>query len=221
MQAESLTVLLFTLWGTQHSILASNRVKKRAGFDPLDQKYRIGFIVISLLSFAFLESIINIYLIPEGKFVSSIIDMSILSDLILYYILTITGWIMAIGAFIQAGPLTFSGLKGEKRAPIKFNGFYRFSRHPIYFGVMLATLALMLTVSNSVLLVKYLSFLIYFVIGAKLEERRLTNVLEGYEEMLSRPFLFPYRKEHIRILFGRERKEKVEKNHKKMDYSIQ
>ena len=203
MIAEGLTLVLIVIWGTQHSIFASNGFKRYLGFDPLSQNYRIGFIIIAFLSFILLESLINIYLVREGLAIIILLDTTQMIHSGLFYTLTLIGWIIAVGAFIQAGPLTFIGLKGEKSMKIKLNGFYRFSRHPIYFGVILATIALLLTVSNSVLFIKYLSYIAYLIIGAKIEEKRLIEVVEGYNEMLNRPFFFPYRKKHIEGLFGR------------------
>ncbi len=205
MISESVTIALIMIWGTLHSIFASNSLKRLLGFDPLSQTYRIGFIIIAFLSFIILELTINIYLVPEGQTIIILLDTSKMIHNGLYYTLTLTGWFFAVGAFIQAGPLTFIGLKGEKSTKIKFDGFYRFSRHPIYFGVILVTIALLLTVSNSVLFTKYLFYIIYLIIGAKFEEKRLSELLDGYNEMFDRPFFFPYRSKHLEGLFKRKK----------------
>lgn len=202
---EFLTVILIIIWGLQHSFFASSQVKNFLGVDAFNHYYRIFFIIIGLLTYFTLEVMVNNLLVPFGELINPIIQTTDTTMIIFLTLMNVIGWFIAIGAFIQTNPLIFVGVKRESNNFLKTNGFYRFSRHPIYWGVLLSILSLLLTTNNSVFFVKYLNYILYLLIGAKLEEKRLKSVLMGYEIMFSRGFLFPFKKSHFLILLGKEK----------------
>lgn len=210
---ELFVICLVATWGIQHSLLASNKVKRKFGVDPLNRWYRIGYIVVSILTLIGLEMLISIVLLPQGTKFAPFIDILTFNGKIVYYILLITAWVIGLGAFIQINPLAFFGIMREKPSSIKIKLFYRFSRHPMYAGVFLGLTAGILISTNRVDLVKIISYMSYLTIGARFEEKRMKTNMEGYDIMYTRGFFFPYRAKHFQILLGRDiSSEKKNKN---------
>ena len=58
--------------------------------------------------------------------------------------------------------------------------------------------------TNTVDLVKIISYMSYLIIGARFEEKRMKTNMEGYDIMHTRGFFFPYRAKHFQILLGRD-----------------
>jgi len=194
------------VWGSQHSILASDFAKKKFGVAPLDKRYRIFFNSISVLTLLIVELIISNFLNPNGIHLTPLIDISLLHIQIAYYTLQYIGIIIAIGALIQINPLKILGVIQQKPNKLIKNGFYRFSRHPMYAGFLLILLAGLLISKNSVTIIKIIGYIIYLAIGAKIEERRLKKSFKNYDIMFTRGFLFPFRKKHFKVIFRRRPK---------------
>lgn len=57
MLGELLTLSLVSTWALQHSMLATKWVKNKVVTDPFDQRYRIGYNIISIL---FIEKFYNL-----------------------------------------------------------------------------------------------------------------------------------------------------------------
>ncbi|MHA1214740.1 MAG: hypothetical protein ACTSR2_04300 [Candidatus Hodarchaeales archaeon] len=200
---EFITFILVLIWGFQHSLFASKRVKELFGVYPLEKGYRFVYIMISATSLMIMELIIGMYLYPRGVIIQPIIPETEVLIRNVFNIIAILGVVIAVGAFVQADPLVFFGIRDERKITAKVGLFYRFSRHPIYLGVLLVMLNSIIKVQNSVLLTEYLTLGFYLIIGAKLEENRLKDTLAGYGKMLSRGFLFPYKKRHFLEILGR------------------
>ena len=205
---ELYVIGLVTAWGIQHSLLASNKVKRKFGVDPLNRWYRIGFIIVSILTFIGLEMLISIVLLPRGTKLVPLIDISTSTGKYLYVTILITAWVIGLGTFIQVNPLVFFGIIREKPSGVKVNWFYRFSRHPMYAGASLLFIATTIISINTVDIVKNVGYIVYLIIGARFEEKRMDANMEGYDIMHTRGFFFPYRAKHFQILLGRDKTSK-------------
>lgn len=204
MSSELFTASIMVSWGFLHSILASNPVKKKFRVDPFDQRYRIFFNVVSIITLICLELIISTFLRPEAIQVVPLLDRSLIQAQILYMVLFYSGIIIFIGVFIQLNPLKLLGVIRENPDDIKLGGFYRFSRHPMYAGLLIIFLANLLISADSVSLTKTIGYILYTIVGARFEERRLTKNIEKYEIMFTRGFFFPYRLKHFKIIFKKD-----------------
>jgi len=88
----------------------------------------------------------------------------------------------------------FLGLKSTHEEPEPFHehGIYHYIRHPMYSGIMLALLASPAHTLNSWNLTICIS--LYFIIGARFEERRMINIHPEYREYRRRvPAFLPWR----------------------------
>ena len=188
-------------WGFLHSLLASNPVKEKFRVDPFDQRYRIFFNVVSIITLLCLELLISTFLRPRAIQLVPLLDRTIIQAQILYIALFYSGIIIFIGVLIQVNPLKLLGIIRENPDNIKVGGFYRFSRHPMYAGFLLILLANILILADSVSLTKTTGYILYVIVGARFEERRLKKNLEHYEIMFTRGFFFPYRLKHFKIIF--------------------
>ncbi|KKL77118.1 hypothetical protein LCGC14_2038090 [marine sediment metagenome] len=204
MISELFTAGIMVSWGFLHSILASNPVKKKFKVDPFNQRYRIFFNVVSIITLMYLELIISSFLRPGAIQLGPILDRSIIQAQILYTVLFYSGIIIFIGVLIQVNPLKLLGVIRENPDDIKLGGFYRFSRHPMYAGLLLIFLANLLISADSVSLTKTTGYILYIIIGARFEERRLKKNIEQYEIMFTKGFFFPYRLKHFKIIFKKD-----------------
>ncbi len=204
MISELFTASIMVSWGFLHSILASNPVKKKFRVDPFDRRYRIFFNVVSIVTLLCLELIISTFIRPEAIQMVPLLDRSIIQAQILYIALFYSGILIFIGVLIQVNPLKLLGVIRENPDDIKVGGFYRFSRHPMYAGFLLILLANLIISADSVSLTKTTGYILYVIVGALFEERRLKKNLEHYEIMFTRGFFFPYRLKHFKIIFKKD-----------------
>jgi len=199
---EFLTISVLGMWALQHSILASNLIKKKFVDNPFDQRYRILYNIISILTLVLVEFVISVFFLPNGLHIAPFFDSSLLQIQLLFYSLYFTGFVLALGSFIQVNPLKFIGILRNNPSDLQTGGFYKFSRHPMYAGFTLVLLVGFLTSTNSVNSIKVLGYISYLIIGACFEENRLKKSIEGYKIMYTRGFFFPYRIRHFKIIFG-------------------
>jgi len=176
-----LSGLLFALI---HSALASNTFKGhllKAGVGR--QAYRLAYSLLALVLTA-----LWLWLVHG------------LPDSPLY---RASGWLAVLLAAVQVGGLMvvvmsfrafdgamFLGLKPlpEHGEPFHESGIYRWLRHPMYSGVMLALLASPVQTVNSVHL--SLGICLYFIIGSRFEERRMLAEHPSYADYCRRVAAF-------------------------------
>lgn len=202
---EVTSLSLVVLWALQHSVLATNRVKSKVVTDLFDKNYRIAYNIVSILTFLGLEAFITGIIAPLGTNLTPLLNLQTTRSQLIYYSMLGIGGVLGVSALIQSNLIIFVGIRSEQSSDVKINGVYRFSRHPLYAGGILAFIALLLATTNSVEYFKLIGYIGYLVIGGRFEENRLRTTLDGYEQMFTRGYLFPFRLNHFRILFGRSK----------------
>ncbi len=190
-------LMLVALFGIQHSIMA------RAWFKNFFAKYfprpieRSTFVLVSGL---LLFNLVMQWQ-PIGGIIWNIEPQSILFYIM--YILFFAGWVILfvssflINHFDLFGlRQTFLELQNKPYTPLNFKvkSFYKYVRHPLYFGMLLGMWA------TPVMSVTHLLFAIgitiYVVIGTRLEEKDLVkefgDTYKNYQK--SKPMLVPFTK---------------------------
>lgn len=173
------------LWSAVHSFLASRLAKDLFG---MARFYRLAFNGFAVLSFAPI-----LYLLIT-------LDDSILYRAIAPWSYLLRGGqgaaaFLAILAFLQTNPLDFIGLSqlfDANAAPrLTTRGLYRLVRHPLYlFSILILWLTPTMSANGLAL---NIGATLYFIFGAKLEEKKLLQEFgEEYAAYQRRaPFLFP------------------------------
>jgi protein-S-isoprenylcysteine O-methyltransferase Ste14 len=113
--------------------------------------------------------------------------------------------LMGIGFTVVGGSkwefFGFLGLKPEDE-PLNTEGIYKFSRHPVYTGILLILFSPLLISLNENSLSWTLGAGGYFVLGSFPEEMRLSTNFSDYEDYKSKVGrFFPWRKKHFYSLF--------------------
>jgi protein-S-isoprenylcysteine O-methyltransferase Ste14 len=189
-------IIAVLIWGTAHSLLAADRVKKavqeKAG-GRVWRYYRMlynGFACLSFLPvlvLAFLTPDRTIYLVPLPW--SLLLGLGMLACVV----------ILAI-AFLQTDVREFIGLKASpgpleaRQGQLVTGGIYRYVRHPLYSAGLLF-IWLMPLMTRNVLAIN-LAFTVYVIAGAILEERKLRRQFgQAYEQYSARtPMFIPFLK---------------------------
>lgn len=85
-------------------------------------------------------------------------------------------------------------IKVEKKNIIVKSGFFKYIRHPLYFGALITCLGLIISTFNSYLTIIFLFIdLPYTYYRAKIEEKLLIKSLKGYKEYMKNTWMFiPY-----------------------------
>jgi protein-S-isoprenylcysteine O-methyltransferase Ste14 len=192
--------ILISGFCVQHSFFASNKAKSLM---PISQQnYRLFYNVVGGITLVLLTLILTILSAdPEHIEINPIIPKTEIIQNITF-ILSIIGLIFIIGSVVQTNPLKFAGLLAEEPDKDLQTGlFYRFSRHPMYTGAILLLGPNIFTSSNFIWFLQNFIFVVYFIIGSLYEEKRLKQILPGYETMFTRGHLFPWKKQHFITLF--------------------
>lgn len=177
--------LLFALI---HSVFAAEPCKQwfyRLGMTP--QRYRLLYSIFALL--LTLIWLFYIYQLPDKP---------------LYHI---NGWLNGLMIAVQLAGLwivflslkafdtaLFLGMKAmiDSREPFHEHGIYRYVRHPMYSGFMLALFASPAQSVNSLNLAICIAF--YFLIGSRYEEQRMIRMHPEYTDYRKRvPAFVPWR----------------------------
>ena len=171
-----------------HSWLATSRCKdalyrRGVGRKAYRMAYSLLAIVLTALWFGF---------------------VSLLPDAPLYHMEGGAKWLMiglqlaglgiVVMSFRAIDVSAFLGLSETADAPDPFveTGIYRYIRHPMYTGVMLALFASPSQTVNSMNLFAVIA--LYFIIGARFEERRMLAVHPAYADYMKRvPAFIPFR----------------------------
>ena len=192
-------LLVITLWGIVHSLLASSESKNfflHIFGEKLMRFYRLLYNL-----FAFLSLLPILYL------------MIILPNRVLYEVPAPFNLLMRLGqasaliflvaAGIQTDVLSFVGLRQifeeEKKGPLMTGGLYRYVRHPLYtFGLLILWLSPNMSLNSFIV---YLALTIYILIGIIFEERKLLREFgEEYATYRSvTPMLIPGRRIGLKV----------------------
>jgi len=164
------------IYGVIHSLTASMRLKNAAAErcgEPCSRYYRLVYVVISLITTSLYASLVlllpdaRIYVIPQPWiFITGFIQFLALVGMML--------------SFRGTGAIAFLGLDSlftKNAAPVKntlnTGGFYKYSRHPIYF-FSLVFLWLFPLMSWNILALA-IGVTLYTLIGSLFEERKLVG----------------------------------------------
>ncbi len=176
MDTAALWIWLYTLlFALAHSLLASDKVKQRV--------YKLG---LQAHHYRLIYSLIGV--LTTGLWLWAIAG---LPDAPLYvvdgwwrfalYALQGLGVLIALAALQPIDGAVFLGLKkAEQTDPFVVQGIYQYIRHPMYAGVMLFLLAKPDMTVNSLHFALAVS--VYFVIGSRLEEKRMLAEHPGYTD---------------------------------------
>ncbi|MCS7053184.1 MAG: isoprenylcysteine carboxylmethyltransferase family protein [Ignavibacterium sp.] len=200
-----LTVLLISLFGISHSILASLWVKQKLK-NILKEKiafYRLSYNLISILSL-----IIILYFLPEDNRIIYRIQkpysyLMLIPFLFGIYGVYISSKYFSVKEFLGISQIeryfnkNYSSDELDERLTLRIDGPYRFSRHPIYFFSIIILLSIpVMTVSRLTLVI---CFIIYFYIGSIYEEKKLVKIFGqqyiNYQKEV--PRIFPKIKIHL------------------------
>ena len=194
-----LIILALAAFAVVHSLTAGLGLKpwlkRRLGERVVEGWYRLAYNVFSVIT-----------LLPVG------VLLVLLPDSVLYRIEGVgavllrlaqaVGALGLVGALLVTDVWRFTGirqavayLRGEPlplpEPPLVINGMYRFVRHPLYFFSLLALWSMPVMTVN--LLMFNIGATLYFVIGSRVEERRLVQSYgEAYRAYQQRvPGLIP------------------------------
>lgn len=175
-------IILFLLFGFTHSLLASNKLKKKLA-EQLGDKiafYRIFYNFISLITFFVVYEI-------SPKTGVIIYDLNYPWDIVIFIVqfFSLIGFIWAASAinlweFLGVAQIKryyegeYNPKELDERYILKKTGAFKYSRHPIYFFSILF-LGLRPTMSFFYLLF-FICLTLYFIIGSIYEEKKLVEL---------------------------------------------
>jgi protein-S-isoprenylcysteine O-methyltransferase Ste14 len=190
--------LLILVWGFFHSVLASLQFKyylKRIFGRRVDRIYRLTYNLFAGISL--MAVLVVAAFLPDKKLYS--VPFPWLALMVVGELLA--GMALVIG-FSQSRPFEFLGMHqleslNDEPPRLTTSGLYHYVRHPLYSaGLVMLWLIPRMTVN---LLVMNLAFTIYIIIGATLEEQKLTSELgqEYRDYMKVTPMFIPFLKRNI------------------------
>jgi len=193
-------IIATILYAGVHSFLATLGVKARARNwfgGAVDRWYRLAYNLFAGVSF--LPILWLMAVLPDQSLYTIPFPLVVVSTLGQF-----AGVLIILLGIWQADAWSFLGLRQfqEKQVQpqtteLSINGLYRWVRHPLYTGALLLLWLTPIMTVNILSLIIVLS--IYLVVGAILEERRLTHEFGGaYAEYQKRvPMLLPRIKKNI------------------------
>lgn len=184
-----ITVLFWGLFSIIHSILASNKLKRKIKEKAGNRIafYRLFYNVLSLITFLAFYA-----LSPKPNYV--IYDLNYPYDLIMAGLqiiaLILLVWItkyMDVKEFIGISQIrrylngTYNPEDLDEQSELKIEGPYKLSRHPIYFFSIL--FLIFRPTMDLFYFTMVINLIIYFYVGSIYEERKLTEVFgDAYRE---------------------------------------
>lgn len=191
-------VFLALIWGlyfTLHSVLASNGVKNyfKRRFSAFYPYYRIFYNLIALFLLMpihiFQKSILPVMLFNTGVLVS-----------VLGGVVMLGGMVFGALAFRNYSGKEFIGLDfqneniGLKKGKLNVSGLNKYVRHPLYFATLLIIWGYFLIRPTLLVLVINCVISVYLVVGTKFEEKKLIAEFgEQYVRYKKRvPMLIPF-----------------------------
>ncbi len=169
--------ILTLIWGlyfSLHSVLASSRVKKyfKKRFPTVFPFYRIVYNLIAIFLlvpiYFFQQGILPIKLFNTGELVR-----------VFGAVVMLGGMIFGAMAFHNYSTREFVGLDfqceyvGKKKGKLNVSGLNKYVRHPLYFATLLIVWGYFLTRPTLMVLVIDTVISVYLVVGTKLEEKKL------------------------------------------------
>lgn len=177
-------IIAWLLFGTFHSVLASNLVKNRLNLKPI--YYRRLYNVMSTLAVLFIffmgSTIPPEYFLAKGQTTKSI-----------GLIIATFGFLLAKLAFKPISLSQFLGIKQEEEPELITKGIYARMRHPLYTALILELIGFVFFNPTYTHLVHAICILVYLLIGIHYEEKRLiARFGEKYKKYKQEtPMLFP------------------------------
>lgn len=179
--SENITFIVrFILFAAVHSLFATGGAKNLLrGIDR--QWYRLGYNGVSVVMFVWVMSA------GSGKVLY--VAPGVLS--LVMYAMQLAVAVILVSCLRQTGAAEFLGIARHTSGPFTDSGWYGMVRHPLYF------FSILFMVLNPVMTSQWLLLTImgtiYFIIGAVIEEKRLTaRYGDDYRRYRQRvPFLVP------------------------------
>ncbi len=168
---ESLTIVIAsTLFGVQHSGISSLRVKNyiidRWGKETYSHIFTITSIITFLIAFLSMNFWDWLYFLFTPQLV--IIPLFILGVAFL-----LSGVAIATAASKVISVSTVADMRTDREPELIKDGIYSRIRHPLYLATILSLIALILLYPFLPVIVFSISMIVYTLIGAFLEERKL------------------------------------------------
>ena len=163
-------VLASTLFGLQHSGMSALRVKERMidkwGKEGYARAFSISSIVTLLLAFISMNFWDWVYFVREPILIQPVLfALGILSGLI--------GVVLAMMASKVISVTTVADMRSDRKAELVTDGIYSRVRHPLYLATFLVFSALALIYPFPPVITFSLCMILYTMIGAYFEERKL------------------------------------------------
>jgi len=163
-------VLASTLFGLQHSGMSALRVKERIidkwGKEGYARAFSISSIVTLLLAFISMNFWDWVYFVREPILIQPVLfTLGILSGLI--------GVVLAMMASKVISVSTVADMRSDRKAELVTDGIYSRVRHPLYLATLLVFSALALIYPFPPVITFSLCMILYTMIGAYFEERKL------------------------------------------------
>jgi len=175
----ALIILASFLFGIQHSGVSSLRVKSRIidrwGKKGYARIFNATSVLTLLLAFLSMNFWNWLYFLTEPALVQPIL-------LIVGVLLALSGAIVAMQASKVISVSTVADMRTDRRPELVTDGIYARVRHPLYLATILVFGAMAFIYPFPVVIVFTLSMIVYTIIGAFLEERKLLlNYGQEYE----------------------------------------
>jgi len=177
---------LVTLFAMQHSLMARQGFKRwwtRVVPEPLERSAYVLFASLALL-----------LLFWQWRPISAVLwNVESLPLVILLQGLALAGWILSGAASMLIDHASLFGLTAAKEVPFRTPGLYKYVRHPIYSGSLIAFWATPRMTAGHVLFAA--SMTAYIFVGMYFEERDLVRRFGASYERYQRavPMIVPWR----------------------------
>jgi protein-S-isoprenylcysteine O-methyltransferase Ste14 len=166
----ALVILASSLFGIQHSGMSSLRVKSRIIDRWGKRGYALFFNTTSLLTLLLAFLSMNfwnwLYFLTEPALVQPIL-------LIMGILLAVSGAIIAMQASKIISVSTVADMRTDRRPELVTDGIYARVRHPLYLATIMVFGAMAFLYPFPVVIVFAVSMIVYTIVGAFLEERKL------------------------------------------------
>ncbi|MFZ2325062.1 MAG: methyltransferase [Ignavibacteriaceae bacterium] len=192
-------VILFTLFGYIHSVLASEKVKIwiRKNFGKRIAFYRIGYNIFSFINLYFIWDLaphpsLQIYTLPQPYDYFVLIPQlfSLIGVMWCFKYINFKEF-LGLSQIDRYLKNEYSDNELDEHYTLQIEGPYKYSRHPIYF---FSIIFLMFRAEmNLSYLTMFLSFTAYFYIGSYYEEKKMVRLYgDDYRNyQLKIPRIFP------------------------------